>query len=402
MLKKIIWSEFSRKKEQFVSYKNQFETKRSSYFQYWQKFRQSPRQQIIKKLSQSPPAGAIPSRELEEKGQLLLPFPTKFQNHQQARNWAKKILQNRTTFAVDGSQLLPDKELLIPTALIKIGWFCNPHQKNTPFTKEIKAEIIDPIELLQNNNSDKLYSEQKIHLRRYQMEIEKLSELCTTYAQTTPKAVGFLDGSLVVSFAEELTEEYKDSYLYNAIKLLQISRQTSVPIVGYIDRSLSRDLIRMLTVYFSPENPPEPKDLRDIELLSSELQNWGDRTAAFILDRPGELYSHYCAAGGKIAFVYLRTAKYSYPVRLEFPSWLLEEKILDEVINVVLAESIVGSGYPYPLETADKLAWISSEQRRDFRNLLSQFLASLELPLENYQKQLSKERRRYPKLHLPK
>ena len=49
-------------------------------------------------------------------------------------------------------------------------------------------------------------------------------------------------------------------------------------------------------------------------------------------------------------------------VRVEFPEWCLN--YVDVIRDVVLAQSIIGRGYPYVLERAHEEAYISSRERR--------------------------------------
>ena len=49
--------------------------------------------------------GAFPSEEITSANTFRVPFEAAWQNHQQARAWASDILDDRTTFAADGSQI---------------------------------------------------------------------------------------------------------------------------------------------------------------------------------------------------------------------------------------------------------------------------------------------------------
>ncbi len=392
-LSEMVWRALKEKREQFLSYRKNFLSHRDQIRERWKSYPAREPTQIIRRLKNSFECGAIPSEELLRYESWTVPFEKKFPHRMEAQAWAKEVLKGRYTFAVDGSQLLPEKSQPVPVALVQVGWFCNPHSQEERFSKELQVELLGPLELLDTGSEEKLYHDQAISLRRYQMEVEKLSQLCREYSGKRPYPVGFFDGSLVVSFAEDLMEFHRASYLTAARSLLKTSRDSSVPIVGYIDRSLARDLVRMFFYLEGEELPTARDSLRDLDLISQDLKNWGDRTVAFILARPG-IYSQYGSAGGGIGFIYLKTAALSLPVRVEFPLWVLERGLLDEVVSVILAESIVGSGYPYPLETADQLAWISQKQRINFNFLLEEFLQTLEIPSYSYQKQLSKERRR--------
>ncbi|MEL7225347.1 MAG: NurA domain-containing protein, partial [Cyanobacteria bacterium J06576_12] len=48
-------------------------------------------------------------------------------NREQSLAWVAEQLTDVTTFAVDGSQVFPQKDFSIPIALVQIGWFENHH-----------------------------------------------------------------------------------------------------------------------------------------------------------------------------------------------------------------------------------------------------------------------------------
>jgi hypothetical protein len=316
-----------------------------------------------------------------------------FRHHQEARDWASEILTDRTTFAVDGSQLMPSKEVSVPVAVVQVSWFLNPHTTKRAFVKQLQTEIIGPRELLASGSDDKLFHDQYISLKRYQMETQLLQKLCGEVEATEPVPIGFFDGSLLVSFAEVLIELHRSAYLDAAKKLLETSAKTRVPILGYVDTSAARDLIRMLSFFFYREVPPKGEGLSDIDVCDLLLPRWGDRTVAFRLARPG-IQREYGEAGQGIGFYYLRTSSQRPPTRIEFPFWMLKADLLDTMTNVILAEAAIGNGYPYALETADQIAWIAPQDRSRFNRILQQFLQQDQIDLQTSNKMKSKQRRR--------
>ena len=76
------------------------------------------------------------------------------------------------------------------------------------------------------------------------------------------------------------------------------------------------------------------------------------------------------------------------------PRWLLESGRADEVVELVLAEVVVGGGYPYVLEAADVTAVIQQQDRQRFYRLFQEFLQEQNLPLTATRKLRSKQRRR--------
>jgi hypothetical protein len=64
------------------------------------------------------------------------------------------------------------------------------------------------------------------------------------------------------------------------------------------------------------------------------------------------------------------------------------------MIDLVRAECVVGTGYPYAIETADALAVISQQDRQRFHALFEQFATRTGLGLTRARKALSKQARR--------
>jgi hypothetical protein len=95
-----------------------------------------------------------------------------------------------------------------------------------------------------------------------------------------------------------------------------------------------------------------------------------------------------------VGFTYLQTTRDSAPARLDIPSWIYEHGFLDEVVDIVRAECIVGVGYPYALETADQAAVISSHDREVFFRALQELTTREKLDFSVTRKDASKKRRR--------
>lgn len=74
------------------------------------------------------------------------------------------------------------------------------------------------------------------------------------------------------------------------------------------------------------------------------------------------------------------------------PTWVYEQEgLLEEIIEVVMAESLVGNGYPYPIEVADSVAAIRHSEKEIFYNHLQKYLP---VNLQKSSKNISKSNRR--------
>jgi hypothetical protein len=174
-----------------------------------------------------------------------------------------------------------------------------------------------------------------------------------------------------------------------------------VPLVGYVDRSFSRDLIHLLDA-FCGRQKTDKKTLYDTTVLSANLTNdsavlsrWGNRTCFCYLDRKGlSVFNDARTHRSLVGFVYLQTTAKNAPARLDIPSWIYEENLLDEVLDTVRAECVIGLGYPYALEAADQTAVITVRDREIFLGALQEFASREKLNFSVSRKSASKGRRR--------
>lgn len=355
-------------------------------------------------------AGALPTAEYDRWrraghfGPPVLPFGHPFAHHEESRAWAEGV-RGITTFAVDGSQLLPWRDASVPVALVQSAIFENPHQPPAPYLKDVFTELLPPEDLLVSElemmnartNEAAGYSERIVHLRRFELEVSTIVSRLEYHAarrqegHATP-VVALFDGSLIVSFALKMPPPYPDRYAAAAQRLLDASRRTRIPLLGYIDTSYARDMITMLRTLTGDELPPS-RGIHDALLWGGALE-WGDRTPAFVSAREDLAAMGYRDGTDSVAFVYLRAARDRPPVRVEFPAWVLEDGMLDQVMDVLRAEIITGQGYPYSIEAADAVAVISTEDRARFYALFQQFAEREGLDFTFSRKALSKSRRR--------
>jgi len=341
------------------------------------------------------------------RGLPVLPFGPAFAHHEEARAWAE-CLRGTTTFAVDGSQLLPWRDASVPVALVQAGLFENPHAPAPRYVKDVETELVLPEDLL-GDEPDALdarngeafgYSTAVVHLRRYQLEVRtivaRMRHDAMLRARGTPSGpvVAFFDGSLIVSFALKMAPQYREPYVAAALRLLRASEEYRVPLVAYIDTSYARDMVTMLGALAPAGGAlPETRGVHDALLWQGHMQ-WGDRTPAFLSARDDLTRMGYGDEADEVAFVYFQAATDRPPARLELPRWVLDAGLLDDVMRTVRAETIAGNGYPYPIESADAVAVISAPDRAQFYALLQDFAADAGLALSFSRKALSKNRRR--------
>lgn len=357
------------------------------YRKAWLQMTQANFTQVDWRLSARGPLGArlLEGFDAIQKG--VVPGQRDWGTREESLVWVREQLSGVTTFAVDGSQIFPSKDVSMPIALVQIGWFENRHTEDGWYQKDIALDVLTPEDLKTERSGEPV--DRQVNIRRFQMETQRL----VRYMETCPcpeKTLVLFDGSLVVTFADAFDPESQRAYVDAAVALLEASQTYRVPLVGYVDTSFARDLTTMLHHYEPQLKPVEA--IHDAQVVG-KLMNWGDRTPLQRCDRDGIL-SQYGDQQDQIIFTYLQATRDRPPARLEMPRWVWEAGLSEAVINWVKAEVIVGGGYPYAIETADQTAVLQAPDRQLFYRILQEWAARESLNVRFSKKLTSKLRRR--------
>jgi len=363
-----------------------------AYGERWRAAARLTRAEVEARLSGADWPGARPTAEHDRFGSPVVEFPERWQNHQQARAWARRILAGVPTFAVDGSQILPSREFYPPVGAVQIGWFENLHDPSGRYVKDVSFEVLSPAELGEGDEDgdETGYRSEAVNWRRFEGECRRLMEYMQSARGRQPAPVCFFDGSLIVSFAQHMLPEHQARYVEAITRLLAVSAECRVPLVGYVDTSYAADLATMLDHLHGERLGM----VADGAFLQPLMRGWGSRTPAWLCARDAPLKVPQGAYYDQVAFVYLKTTAANPPARLEFPRWLVEERQLDHTLDIVRAECVVGNGYPYATETADAVAVITMQDRQRFFAAFQRFAAREGLPLRFSRKAGSKLGRR--------
>jgi hypothetical protein len=360
--------------------------------------------------------GALPSEELDRHNSMAVAFRERWRSHEGARGWAKDVLFERTTFAADGSQILPGREISLPVAGVQVAWFENPHTLDgRGYRKDARFEVVTPKELLEADGGA-ANAGAVVNLRRFHMEAQAVGEFLESKRGWRERGervpIAFFDGMLLLITAvasgrinakPESDTLFPTAYVNDMARLVRLSRDTQVPVVGYIDQSYARDLVRLVSV-LDKSHSKRASGVYDAQLLRTAttedaepplLCAWGDRTVFCYCLREG-LPEDFIDERGVplVGFVYLQTTAESTPARLDVPTWVYEAGLLDEVMDAVRAECVVGNGYPYALETADAAAVITSQDRERFLHAMQEFAEEGGFALRVSRKAVSKIHRR--------
>jgi hypothetical protein len=339
---------------------------------------------------QLPAAGMTGARLLEPFTAVtrgVIPQMEQWANREEGLQWVRSQLAGITTFAVDGSQIFPSKDVSVPIALIQIGWFENPHTEDGQYQKDIALDVLTPDDLRVNHSGEPV--DRRVNIRRFEMETQRLIRYMES-CKNPERTLVLFDGSLIVTFADAFDQDSQTAYVNAMVQLLETSQACRVPLVGYIDTSYARDITTLLR-HLEPElNPVEA--INDAQVVG-KLMRWGDRTPLLRCNRDGIL-DQYGEQRDQVIFTYLQTTRDRPPARLEMPHWIWEAGLAAAIINWVKAEVIIGGGYPYAIETADQTAVLQAPDRQLFYRILQEWADRESLNLQFSRKLISKLRRR--------
>lgn len=352
-------------------------------------------QEVLERLAAlgNPWPGAEPTGELDQAVNLRIPFTVRWRSHAEARSWAMSVLRDHPVAAVDGSNIMPSKELSLPVAAVQVGWFINYHASGGVYEKDVLFDVLGPEELATGEVAAE-FADWRVNQRRFELECEQLCALMSRFAHEPEerRPLFMFDGSFIISFAGQLRPERAAGYLRAMRMLLDASTALRVPLMGFVDSSASKDVMTLVNLIAG-----QPYlGLTDGALLDEALPAWGDRSPLFVCARPDQLSQNGQADFYRdVVFSYVRLAQERPPARIEMPRWLWETGRADDMLNLVRAECVVGAnGYPYAAETADAVAVLQVADRERFYGIFQQFAEAESLILHQSRKSLSKVARR--------
>jgi len=318
-------------------------------------------------LSMNERLDAYSGAKLLEPGKLIRSFPFNWKNRHDAIEWVDSVLSGVAVGAVDGSQIYSDKNYEIPLAVIQTSQILNRHTDDSDYKEITEAQVITPDEF----ESASVYSfgSEYVDARRFALECDSIMQLMNE--QNKPCVM--LDGALILSHINVLNRNIRDIYVRAIHKLLEASEKTHVPLIGFIDTTMPRDVNLMMHFLFGLKKGK----LSDTHLFSHLL--WGERTAAFLCDRDDRrgdearsVLDNYGKFKDKVAFFYMRVSN-GLPARVEFPAWMYEEGMVDKVADIIRAECVIRSNYPDILMRAHEAAVIKMNEHGLFYGMLDNF-----------------------------
>lgn len=280
---------------------------------------------------------------------------------------SRESLDSYTVFAVDGSQVYPDRHQGIACYLINIGTAILRYDEvsSVDFHSDpylMLGALHDDLDTFDGGAQ----TPDIVNCQRTDYElkagVEKGKELEKT-------AVFLFDGSLIFWHLDSKDPVVKKTFFTNYITHLEDYYRYKIIHAGYISLTKSRELVNLLRVAF--EIPGYAKknsidfvqlqNLVDSDIVSSFLQP-NQRTILF--ENRSKIVEQY-PRHLRPYFFYLNNG--SEIVRIEIPAWIAaSEKAIKWITRIILDQSDKGQGYPVCLAEAHEQAVVKHIDRDFF------------------------------------
>ena len=316
-----------------------------------------------------------------------------------------------TAFSVDGSQIPLDRHEIAVCYLLNIGSVAIHYGTGDRPTLTSRAALhyTDKDVLIGASDADgdaanSYITDRELSNRRFLAEIDALGDLIDACADR-PDVVGFIDGTLILWTQETEEREERAEAVLRLSAMLEKARERRIPIIGYLSRPASREVIGALRVSLCPLEhvvcklcpyvergeplPCAPIDrLCDADLFS-ELLRPRERSGLFMSQ--SKILSSYKPAHNKIGFFYLNTGREI--ARIELPRWVCDDPALLARSHAVTLDQIdKGAGYPICLTEAHEQAVVRAPDRAAFFRLVERALVGSGQPAVRTAKAVAKRR----------
>lgn len=288
-----------------------------------------------------------------------------------------------TLIAADGSQAIADRHSPVQFCVINVGAISlKPNSGETPAV-EVESELFFGDAIEENG----LTTDGGVALRRDLAErsvIEKMSK------GMKGSIVSFTDGTLEIFRAKDIdnANQYRNT-VDKYISVLSRLQGRGIISAGYIDKPSSSLVVKLLELT-QITIPEEMEKLRNAPPLKYVTDRWlfgygnklfqllppGHRSAVFKIQSSSE--KSYKGVL-ELHFFYLNvgTEGHPWPVRVEIPRWVVDDKKQLDLLHAVLVEQcrMMGSKpYPYLLHRAHETAVVKNEEKYQIEQMLQQEL----------------------------
>ena len=309
-----------------------------------------------------------------------------------------------TVVAADGSQIMPSHHEVVPAFLVNIATVVLNYGNGGG-----AAFSSTPTLFFRENDLYVDYGGERVQvtgemvgMRRTLMEFAGLLDEALAARKHGTAVCALSDGSLILWQLVDRPPAYQQSVLGTFLEHLQQGRQHDVPVLGYVSRPRSRDVVNALRVGLCPEDTPnvdrcpyerdehppcaQIRGLTD-RTLFSRILGVGERTQVF--GSASKILDSYGA--NRVDFFYLNVG--SEIARVEVPRWVsCDSALLDLCHAVAYDQAKKGMGYPIALAEAHQQAVVRGTERDLFYDMVTAVFRKRGTPMAVSPKNFRKRR----------
>ena len=309
-----------------------------------------------------------------------------------------------TVVAADGSQIMPSHHEVVPAFLLNIATVVLNYGNGggAVFTSTPSLFFRDEDLYVDYGGERVQVTGEIVGMRRTLMEFGGLVEQAVAACSGNDAVCALSDGSLILWQLVERPPGYQESILTKFLEYLERCKRHAVPVLGYISRPRSRDVVNALRIGLCPQEAPNydrcPYE-QDDQPPCAQIEGLTDRTLFAGLLKAGERTqvfgsrSKILAGYGahRVDFFYLNVGPEI--VRVELPGWVSgDPALLDLAHAVAYDQAQKGMGYPVALAEAHQQAVVRGAERDLFYEMVTAVYRQRGTPMAVSPKNLRKRR----------
>lgn len=282
-----------------------------------------------------------------------------------------------TVIAADGSQINPDRHASIQFSVINVGIIIMKLHSGQAPEICVETEMLYGDELISNGN---LVSDGMVAMRRDITERMKLDEISKGIKG---QVVNLTDGTIELWGAKGDDPQAYADFVEKYLRVLTRLHARGVITAGYVEKPSADLVVRLLEI--ATADGEQIQRLRDYVPLRGVSDRWlygerenpllppGHRSAVFAL-QSGSVKKYKGPLSLHFFYLNVGTLGHPWPVRVEVPQWVAEDRKKLELLHSVLIEQCNMMGarpYPYLLHRAHETAVVRREEKDQIEQLLA-------------------------------
>jgi NurA domain-containing protein len=282
-----------------------------------------------------------------------------------------------TVIAADGSQINPDRHSSIQFSIINVGIIImRLHSGQAPEIC-VDTEMLYGDDLISNGNP---ISDGMVAMRRDISERMKLDEVSR---DIKGRVINLTDGTIELWGAKGDDPQAYADFVEKYLRVLTNLHARGVTTAGYVEKPTADLVVRLLEIATADQD--QIARLREYQPLRGVSDRWlygerenpllppGHRSAVFGL-QSGSVKKYKGPLSLHFFYLNVGTLGHPWPVRVEIPKWVADDKTKLDVLHTVLIEqcNMMGSKpYPYLLHRAHETAVVRREEKDQVEQLLA-------------------------------